>query len=175
MNSSPSEDEDLHRVQRDEPLPRFVESATPPEQDGKKASESNPPAPSSGRFTFVASLLLIALAFSIGLSYFFQPRSSNRSGRVPSNGAAETNLIESSAAVPLGPETFHVSAISLSGQPFAVVNGKSVSEGDSLVVATSSGPVTARVTKIEEGVVHFEAAGRSIDATSEAVAQKTAP
>jgi hypothetical protein len=152
-------------VQREKPLPRLFESATPEEQGTAVpvvSTDSTPRPPSSGRFTFVASLLLIALAFSIGLSYFFEKRWSDAAAGINSNGATATAF--EGVAVPLGPDAFHVSAISLGGQRLAIVNGKGVSEGDSLVVATSSGPVTARITKIEDGVVHFEAGDAKIEA-----------
>jgi hypothetical protein len=177
MNSPPSGDEDLHIVQRDKPLPRLFESATSEEQGTAVpvvSVDSTPRPPSSGRFTFVASLLLIALAFSIGLSYFFEKRWSEGAAGIRANGAAATAF--EGVPVPLGPDAFHVSAISLDGQHLAIVNGKGVSEGDSLVVVTSSGPVTAHVTKIEDGVVHFDAGGEKIDAkVNSTLTQKRSP
>jgi hypothetical protein len=170
MNSSPSGGEDLHMVQRDKSLPRLRETAGPEESGNEvpvAAPESTPPPASSGRFTFVASLLLIALAFSLGLSYFFEKRWNNRAEARRPTDAAESSLIDATgpgASRPLGPETFHVSAISLGAQRLAIINGKALSEGDSFVAATSSGPISVRVTKIEEGVVHLLAGDKAIDA-----------
>jgi len=185
MNSSPSGGEDLHMVQRKEPLPRFPESEAPAESgsDAPPVSAADEEKPAGrGRFTFVASLLLIALAFSLGLSYFFEKRWLNPSTPTRSSPSAETALVEpgvnnsAGAPVALGPDAFHVSAISLGGQPHAIVNGKAVSEGDSFVIVTTSGPVTARVTQIEDGIVHFLAGGEKIDVKlNPALAQEAAP
>ena len=182
MNSSPSGGEDLHMVQPEKSLPRAVNPA-PPEEAGRAgplAGGSGAAPANSGRFTFVASLLLIAITFSLGLSYFMEKRWLNRSATTQPNGTERTALVESSTVtavpVPLGPDAFDVTAISLVDRPLAMINGKGVSEGDSLVVATSSGPVTARVEKIEEGVVHFIADGRKIEARmNSALAQKARP
>jgi hypothetical protein len=183
MNSSPSGGEDLHMVQHDKPLPRPHGSATP-DQTGTNAPvvssvDDGGPRAGSGRLSFLASLLLIALAFSIGLSYYFEKRWDGRAAARSSNGAGKTTLVESSntgAAGALGPDLFRVNSISLADRPVAVVNGQAVSEGDTFVVNTSSGPVTARVTKIEEGVVQILAGGERIDAkVSPATAPKAEP
>jgi hypothetical protein len=184
MNSSPSGGEDLHMVQREEPLPRLSESETPTESSPAppSVSDAGDEVPARGRFTFIASLLLIAFAFSLGLSYFFEKRWLNPSTPTRAGGSAETALVEpgvntsAGAPVALGPDAFHVSAISLGAQPRAVVNGKAVSEGDSFVVVTTSGPVTARVTQIEGGIVHFLAGDEKIDVKlNPAFAQEAAP
>ena len=174
MNSSPSGGEDLHIVQGEKSSPRPGDSVTP---DLPK-SDPGPLPVGKGRFSFVASLLLIAATFSLGLSYFFEKRWLSRSSATNSHSSGAATLVEPGTAAPsvLGPDAFQVSAVTLAGRHFAVVNGKRVWEGESLVVATSGGPVTVRVARIEEGVVHFLAGDEKIDAkVRPGLAQETAP
>jgi hypothetical protein len=180
MNSSPSGGEDLHVVQPEKPLPGPADSGAPQSSAPSSPAASASPG-SKGRFTFVASLLLIALAFSLGLSYFLEKRWLNRSAHSHSNGATATTLVESGAItagapVALGPDAFHVTSIAPGDPRVATVNGQRVSEGHSFVVQTSSGPVTARVEKIEDEVVHFAADGKMVDArVNPALAQEPKP
>ena len=58
----------------------------------------------------------------------------------------------------------HVTSIALGEVRLAVVNSKPMSEGDSLYLKTRAGVVTLRVTGIEDGVVHFQYRGQTIDA-----------
>jgi FKBP-type peptidyl-prolyl cis-trans isomerase 2 len=70
----------------------------------------------------------------------------------------------------------HVTSIALGHLHLAVVNGKQLAEGDSLLVATPAGVATMRVTSIEDGVVHFDYNGQLIDAKLGApLSQKNAP
>jgi hypothetical protein len=61
-------------------------------------------------------------------------------------------------------DTLHVTAISLGNVHLAVANDQRLAEGDSLDLKMPAGTVTLRVASIEDGVVHFEYDGQTIDA-----------
>jgi hypothetical protein len=63
-----------------------------------------------------------------------------------------------------------VSAIVLGSPSLAVVNGKSLSEGDWLEVRTPAGVAALHVIKIEDGLVRFAYGGHTIDARFEKAA-----
>ena len=181
MNPSPAGDEELRIVQRDRPPPRLVETAGSENDQSKLGAapvDSGPPPPQGGRLTFVGSILLIAIAFTVGLSYLLEKQWLHRSTTVssdttlpPVEATGETEAGAGGATIQS--DLFHVTAISLGSTRLAIVNGKKVAEGDTVVVSTSSGPATVRVAKIEDGVVHLVYGRDRIDVKVNAgVAQK---
>ena len=181
MNPSPSGDEELHIVQRDKPPPRLVETAASENDQSKlsaAAAESGQPVPQGGRLTFVGSILLIAIAFTVGLSYLLEKRWLHHSTTVSSDTTLQPGQTNEEAEAAAGGATlradlFHVTAISLGSTRLAIVNGKKVTEGDTVVVSTSSGAATVRVAKIEDGVVHLVYGRERIDVkVNTGVAQK---
>ena len=181
MNPSPSGDEELRIVQRDKPPPRLLETAAAENDQSKlsaAAAESGEPVPQGGRLTFVGSILLIAIAFTVGLSYLLEKRWLHHSAAVSSDTTlrpGETNGGTEAAAgnATIQSDLFHVTAISLGSTRLAIVNGKKVAEGETVVVSTSSGPATVRVAKIEDGVVHLVYGHERIDVkVNSGVAQK---
>ncbi len=181
MNPSPSGDEELRIVQRDTPPPRLLETAAS-ESDQPKLStgsvDSGPPPPQGGRLTFVGSILLIGIAFTVGLSYLLEKRWLHHSSVVSSETTSQSGQANEEAEAAAGGATltsdlFHVTAISLGSTRLAIVNGKKVAEGETVVVSTASGPATVRVAKIEDGVVHFVHGRERIDVqVNSSVAQK---
>ena len=68
------------------------------------------------------------------------------------------------AFMPVTPDMLHVTSISLGDVRLTVVDGKQLAEDDWLPVTTPDGIIQLRVAKIEDGVVHFEYDGKTIDA-----------
>jgi hypothetical protein len=136
MNSAPSGDEEPH--------------VGPPAQP--------PPAFSTSALTFVGSVLLVAIAFSLGLSYLLWKHWSRRP---PTTSAAAAGGF-------LQPSMFHVTAISPGASRMATVNGQPVGEGGSVTVSAPSGPVQVRVTRIEDGLVRFVYGDEQIDVSPDA-------
>ena len=136
MNSAPSGDEE----------PPVGPPAQPEEALLPRVSDEDSPATSfsRGALTFVGSILLIAIAFSLGLSYLLEKRWSRRA-----------MAASASAGGILKPAMFHVGAVSLGTSHLAIVNGKPVEEGGAVTVSTPSGLVQVRVARIEDGLVRF--------------------
>jgi hypothetical protein len=69
------------------------------------------------------------------------------------------------AAVPtitVTPDILRVSSLAMGTPPLAVVNGKQLSEGDSLEVQTPAGKATLRLISIADGAVKFQYQGQTI-------------
>jgi hypothetical protein len=180
MNNPPSEDEEMRAVQRDKPLPGLHPTAAADNEIKTESPAERPPL-GKGMLTFVASLLLVAITFSIGFSYLLQKR------WFPSrthSSASATSSVEPSIPgaptpplIPLNADMLNVSEIALGPPNLAVVNGKRLAEGEELVVVTPAGSATVRIEKIGDGVVQFGYGTEKIEAKllAETVAQKTPP
>ncbi len=172
-NESPTpEDEGLHLVQRNEPEPNLLYTAL--SRVERQAPEPERPE----RFTFftlgrvsviVGIVLFIGSLFAS--SYLIQQL--HREAGIPE--AAATPSVATSipptaapsaptAFVPVTPDMLHVTSISLGDVRLTVVDGKQLAEGDWLPVTMPRGIIQLRVAKIEDGVVHFEYDGKTIDA-----------
>lgn len=167
MNPPPAGDEELHIVPRDTPTPRLVESATTetnqPVPSVSPPDRGQPVARGSG-LTFAGSILLIAVAFTVGLSYLLEkrwPHHSTSASQAETEATANADALSSGGQ--LKAEMLHVTAVSLGASRLAVVNGKPVAEGEFVLVPTSSGAAQVRVRKIEDGVVHFLYGQEQID------------
>jgi hypothetical protein len=184
MSDPPSGDEEMRVVPRDKTPPVLHAAARENETPKAEPTVETPTAAAcKGRFTFVASVILVAITFSIGFSYLLQMRWPFPSPATHSSPATAFTAEPSISAaptpplIPLNADMLHVTAIALGQSNLAVVNGKRVTEGDSLVVVTSDGPAAVRVAKIEQGVVHFDYGTEKIEAKllTETVAQKAPP
>ena len=153
MNSAPSGDE----------VPPVGPPAQPPPP---RVPDPDSPATSfsSGALTFVGSILLIAIAFSLGLSYLLEKRWSRRPVAAPA-----------SAGGFLKPAMFHVGAVSLGASHLAIVNGKPVEEGGVVTVSTPSGLVQVRVARIEDGLVRFVYGDEQIEVRTDSDAVSPIP
>lgn len=127
-----------------------------------------------GRFTFVASLLLIAIAFCVGLSYLLEKRwSREHATRVQTTASAEAMA---HATGPLSADLFQVTEVTLGSPRTATINGKRLSEGESLSVQTPSGLTNVRVARIENGAVALTDGTQTIEASvSPGVVQQATP
>lgn len=127
-----------------------------------------------GRFTFVASLLLIAIAFCVGLSYLLEKRwSREHATQVQTTAPAETLA---RATGPLSSDLFQVTEVTLGSPRTATINGKRLSEGESLSVQTSSGLTNVRVVRIENGAVALTDGTQTVEASvSPNVVQQATP
>jgi hypothetical protein len=170
MNVSPSGGEEPDAIPREEPArPSPAPNAARDLAPTVNLSVDNQgiAGPPRGRLSFIASLLLIALAFSVGLSYLLEQRWLKHHRPAQSQAATDPATIQ-----PL----LHVTAISSDAPHSAVVNGQTRTEGDSVVVKTTAGPVSARITKIEGDVVRFSYDGGMVDAkVSSGLAQENSP
>lgn len=185
INTPPSGDDDLHIVQREKPPPHLLQSAAPEtaEEDPGHVMLGEPSRLSSvSRPTFVGGMLLVILAFSVGFMYLLEHRWPARAGTAPQPDTSSALAPDSVALaakpglIPLHPDMLRVTAIALGNPRLAIVNGKRVAEGESLVVATSAGPTGVRVEKIEDGFVRFAHDGELIEAKLvETAARKSPP
>jgi hypothetical protein len=109
-------------------------------------------------------MLLVALTFCVGLSYFMEKRwpRAVETNSVPANGTALT--VVAAAPGPLGPDTFRISAVSLSPPRMAIVNGRQVSEGETFPVQTDRGIINVTVKRIGDGTVSLMVGGQVIEA-----------
>ena len=168
---TPPEDEGLHMVRRDEPEPNLLYTAI--SRVERQAPEPDKPE----RFTFFTLgrvSVIVGIVFFIGFlvasPYLIQQL--HREAGVPE--AATPSVAASiaptaapsapKALVPITPDMFHVTSISLGDIRLTVVNGKQLAEGDWLPVQTPDGIIQVRLTSIEDGIVHFECDDRRIDA-----------
>jgi hypothetical protein len=164
-NESPTpEDEGLHLVQRNEPKPNLLYTAL---SRVERAPEPERPE----RFTFFTlgrvSVIVGIVLFIGSLSasrYLIQQL--HREAGVPEAAATPSvaTSIAPTAFVPVTPDMLHVTSISLGDVRLTVVDGKQLAEGDWLPVTMPDGIIQVRVAKIEDGVVHFEYDGKTIDA-----------
>ena len=185
MNPPPQGDEVPHHVpgtDAGQPPPQPL-----PEQEmalSPEAFEADSGFSGSGRLTFIASLILVTIAFSVGFSYLLQNKWPGRTAASdPAAAAGATALvadadvpIASNLNIPLQEEMFAVTAINLGKKRLAVVNGQKVEEGHALIVSTAEGATTVKVAKIEESAVHFTHGHQRIAARLSAnVAQQGPP
>jgi hypothetical protein len=165
MNPSPTGDQENPITPSDAPSESANASTAVPRENG---------APDRGRFTFVASLLLIAIAFCVGLSYLLEKRwSRERATHVQTTAPAETLA---HATGPLSADLFQVTEITPGSPPTATINGKRLSEGESLSVQTPSGLTNVRLARIENGAVELTDGTQTIVANvSPGVVQQASP
>jgi hypothetical protein len=195
--TTPPEDEGLKIVRPEKPQPRLLQTAVS-KAEPETLTQAIPP-PGGRRRKFIAIFLLFTILFVFGFVYLVEWKQSQRVAAIhidlpesppatipiPAGSAipipvASTGTI-GVAAAPMAPgsvtaEMLHVTSIALGEPHLAVVNGKRLAEGESLLVATPAGVATLRVTRIEDGVVHFDYGGQLIDAKLAApLSQKNPP
>ena len=187
--TTPSDDEGLKIVRPDKPQPRLLQTVISKIEPETVAQAI---APSGGRRRrFIAIFLLFTILFVFGFVYLVEWKQPRRSAAInidiPESPPATAPMPVASAATvavaeaPTAPgsvttEMLHVTSIALGDLHLAVVNGKRLAEGESLLVATPAGVATLRVTSIEDGVVHFDYGGQLIDAKLGApLGQKVSP
>ena len=185
MNPPPQGDEVPHIVpgtNAGQPLPQPL-----PEKEmipSPEAFESDSGFSGSGRLTFIASLILVTIAFSVGFSYLLQQKWPGRTAASDPAAAVGASALVADADAPIAPELniplqedmFTVTAIDVSKKRLAIVNGQRVEEGHALIVSSAEGATTVKVAKIEEGAVHFTLGQQRIAAKlSASVAQQGPP
>lgn len=186
MNPSPPGDENLRIVREETPRPRLL-------QDALSKGEPEPLPPSNlddadsgftgtGRLTFIGSLILVTIAFSVGFSYLLQHKWNGRTAARTNSASGTASLTAANEAVTTNPaiqlhqDMFNVTAIAMDQVPLAIVNGKRVAEGETLSVGTPEGPIAVRVARIEEGLVRFAYGHQRLEIKlSNNVAQKSPP
>jgi hypothetical protein len=136
--------------------------------------EQENPSSDRGKFTFVASLLLIAIAFCVGLSYLLEKRwLGERVTQIQTTAPADTIA---HATAPLDADLFQVTEITLGSPRRATINGKRLTEGESLSVQTSVGLTSVRVARIENSAVELTDGTHTIEANAGPnVAQQSTP
>ena len=169
---SPTPDnEGLHVVRRDEPEPNLLYTAV---------SRVEPQAPESERperftfFTLGRVSVIVGIVLFIGSLFAsrYLIQQLHREAGVPEEAtpSVATSIAPTAAPsapkafVPIAPDMLHVTSISLGDVRLTVVNSKQLAEGDWLPVTTPDGIVQVRVAKIDDGIVHFEYDGKTIDA-----------
>jgi hypothetical protein len=175
--TTPSEDEGLKIVRPDKPQPRLLQTAVS-KNESETVSQAMPPS-GGRRRRFTAIFLLFTILFVFGFIYLVEWKQPQRSAAIhidmlesppatvpiPVASAGAIAVAEApTALVSVKAEMLHVTSIALGELHLAVVNGKRLAEGESLLVATPAGVATLRVTSIEDEVVHFDYGGQWIDA-----------
>jgi hypothetical protein len=165
--SLPSDGEEIHLVKRETPRPRLLAHALSNLPPAIRAQEANPEkSPLRRKFFLLLAAVLVAAAiaaFAIRHTFPEKPLHPLRPGSVLKT--IRQNLPEPPAPpLPVTQDLLRVTAIVLGDAPLAVVNGKTLAEGDWLEVRMAQGVAALRVTRIEDRVVHFGYAGQTIDA-----------
>jgi hypothetical protein len=187
--TTPSDDEGLKIVRPDKPQPRLLQTVISKIEPETVAQAI--PASGGRRRRFIAIFLLFTILFVFGFVYLVEWKQPQRSAAIlidiPESPPATIPIPAASAGAtavteaPIAPgsvtaEMLHVTSIALGDLHLAVVNGKRLAEGESLLVATPAGVATLRVASIEDGVVHFDYGGQLIDAKLAApLVQKVPP
>lgn len=158
----------------DEQTPIARSDAGAESADAQRRLETENPSYDRGRFTFVASLLLIAVAFCLGLSYLLEKRwTRERANQVQTSAPSETLA---HATGPLEANLFQVTEVTLGSPRTATINGKRLSEGESFSVQTPSGLTSVRVSRIDNGLVELTDGTQTIEANvSSNVVQQASP
>jgi hypothetical protein len=170
-------------VQSEKPRPRLLQTALfsrlPAGPD-----TSSPGLSDRGRLTFIASMILVTVAFSVGFYYLLETRWSHHASKPvsstpvespaaeqssfgpvqPSPLITQSPLITTPAPAPLRSEMFRVTSIALGETRLAIINGKRLAEGESLLVRTPEGSRTVQVVKIDDGVVYLTSGSEKIEA-----------
>lgn len=172
----PSDGEEMHLVPRENPPPRLLATA---------ASAAPPvalPAPAKWSVGKLVAIILgvgvlMALAI-VAVGYIYRHESPHPERPLSVLKTIREHLPTPPAApLTITPDLLHVSSISLGSVRVAIVNGKRLEEGKWLEVRTSDGVAALRVSKIEDGVVHFRYAGQRIAAklVPEELTEKKSP
>ena len=158
-------------VRRDEPEPNLLYTAI--SRVERQAPEPERPEPLAfftlGRVSVIVGIVLF-IGSLFASRYLIQQL--HREAGVPeaATPSVATSIAPTAvpsapkAFVPIAPDLLHVTSISLGDVHLTVVNGKQLAEGDWLPVTMPDGIIQVRVAKIEDGVVHFEYNGKTIDA-----------
>ena len=151
-------------ISKSSPTPRLLNTVAPDASATKPPSE--PPRgifslkgasifSGNGRAIFIGIAVGAALFSLIGVVYV-RHQAQTRHSRVEAS-PAQAAAPSPSAIVPVDAAQIQVSAISLGEPRLAIVNGKQVTEGDSITVQTQTGAggVSLRVVKISDGRIEF--------------------
>jgi hypothetical protein len=74
----------------------------------------------------------------------------------------QASPIDPTVVVPISSDMLKVSSIALGSNPVAIVNGMSVTEGETVQVQTTNGVATVQVTHIQDGLVQFKYGDQTI-------------
>src|SRR4051812_4433262 len=158
----------------DKETPIARSGAAPQPTEAPTGVEQENPSYDRGRFSFVASLLLIAIAFCVGLSYLLEKRwLKERAAQVQTTAPADTIA---HATGPLSADLFQVTEITLGSPRTAIINGKRLSEGGAISVQTPRGLTNVRVARIDNGLVELTDGTQTVQANvSPNVVQQGSP
>jgi hypothetical protein len=186
-----SENEGLHTVLRDEPDEKLLQDAIPrvePQQLHEDLESSDRERFSSiSLFTFLGGFIFVLLAVLAAYIYLIQPKpvrrlpalddqapAASRSPEASQQSTPPATLLRSARPpaedvklredLPITADMLHVTAVALGNIHLAIVNGQRLAEGDWLKVKVGNDMGALQVAKIEDGVVHFNYAGRTINA-----------
>ena len=126
----------------------------------------------NGRAIFLGIVGGAALLSIIGVTYT-RHQSQKRAGEAdaPATAITTSNMPPAESAPPalILAEQIHVSAISLGEPRLAIINGKQVTEGESIAISipNQSVAVTLRVVKIEDGRIDLSSGTQVITARLE--------
>ncbi len=166
-------------VRRDEPEERFVREVAPGsenEQSGEEPVISDRARYSNiSLFTFLGGFVFVALAILVGYIYLIQPGPTHRLASLGDELPATPPMkrlstppplpgnVPLKTGLPITAEMLHVTSIALGDIHLAIVNGRRLAEDDWIEVRVGDDTGAVLVTKIEDGVVHFDYGGRTID------------
>jgi len=167
MTTPPSGDEGLHLAPQDKPPPRLLQSAvTPLELRTPVGGAAHSGVSRAWRVTIVVAVILVLSAAIGGTYHWVQSRRYPvvvTIGVPDERTAAAIQPDKLPPLVPVMPDMLEVTSIAMGDPRLAIVNGKRLGEGDSLLVKTRLGAVSLRVVSIEDGLVRFRHGGETID------------
>jgi hypothetical protein len=179
------EDDGLNVVRRDEPKERLLRDVVPDAEDQQSEQElrtsDGARYSSISLLTFLGGFVFVVLALLAGYIYLIQPGPRRHWATLGDQAPAVTpspiapikrlptpppfpDGVTLKTGLPITADMLHVTSIALGDIHLAIVNGKRLAEGDWLRVRVGKDTGAVQVTKIEDGVVHFNYGGRTIDA-----------
>jgi hypothetical protein len=170
--TEPSDDERLHIIKDDKPRPRLFQEDLPEDE----LRPAGIPGLTHSSFKRIATVIVIVLVIALlaaGTAYWIERH------RYPVVVAIElpkkeTAGDEGAALVPIKPEMLQVTSISLGEPRLAIVNGRELTEGETIVLKTGGGRATLRVQSIQDGMVRFRHGGQTLDVPLQA-GKKSSP
>jgi len=158
------DDEGLHLVRRDEPASSHSSPVNPQRCGDSRHQEQGPELfifLTRGRVIAVAATALLIVFLIWGSGYVIREGHRQIAAIQPTPALAIESQLPSPVSVTAN--MLHVSSIVLGNPRLAVVNAKTLMEGDSLEVKMGTGSAVLHVIRIEDGLVRFKNGNQTID------------
>ena len=173
----------MQLVSQQTPSPRILVTVVPelrekpPERVSIRSRlKSSPLFTGNGRAIFLG--LILGALLICGISVFYvrhkaaQEAAQQRAEQERKLLAVSTKSVSvpEPVMIRISPDLIHVSAISLGHPRLAIINGRSVAEGETVTIHASAGAVSLRVTRIADGAIELSDGAQVIKARLELAA-----